>query len=250
MEAFSTKQQHGETKQQNNQKQEQQTLESLSSSSYSSSSFNTLCNTSTSYKLLPAKIDLKSAIENMVGLPTKTKVTFTDSTESKEPDQSNEQLHYKLSKNHLFNYLYIYHVLETISDDSNDENASNESTNSNSSPELSADSSIVNFIEKPATKTTTTITSTKSEIPLIACGSASHEEQPEQETTDSSKTNNKDIQALTQSSYTSYFSNLKKTNHDDQRKSPKLIWKSDPKNLIRKSANFLVQVNCLFLFVK
>lgn len=152
------------------------------------------------------------------------------------------------------NFFYIYHVLETTSDDSNDENASNESTNSNSSPELSGDSSIVNFVEKPATKTTTIIAKNfqknedkKSEIPLIACGSPSHAEQSEQETTESSKTNNKGIQALTQSSYTSYFSNLKKTNYDD-RKSPKLIWKSDPKNLIRNSANFLVQVSCFLSF--
>ena len=46
-------------------------------------------------------------------------------------------------------------------------------------------------------------------------------------------------QALAQGSYSSYFSNL---NNCDDRKSPKLIWKSDPKNLIRNSANFLVQV--------
>ena len=84
MEVFSLKQQQKEFSQK---QKEMEKIESLSSSSYSSSSFNTLCNTSTSYRLLPTKIDLKSAVENMINSSAKT-VKFTDSSKSKESDAS------------------------------------------------------------------------------------------------------------------------------------------------------------------
>ena len=175
-------------------------MSSSSTSSYSSMSYNTLLNTTTSYKNLPSKLDGQCQVGS-----TPTTATTSSASSGSSPIKSVK-----------FASEPKYQIDEEESENDSNQSATTQFT-SNSSHELSDFAS----------------------TEMLKIKKHSQEEVNNSQAMNlSPNESNSCMNMLAYSSYSSYFSK-------EDRKSPKPIWKSDPKNLIRSSCNFVVQVRLL-----